>query len=250
MENFTEFQTSDQPLNVFHKNKTKNFRKRNSNEQVNDEESSVVNTKLRKQRFEYDNKLLFSTESITRNDLTSLDSDSHFASSREIQVDDDSRATVSLGTHGPQMCSENIRRSTRIDYQQDICKDFKETGYCGFGNACKFGHIREDYRSIEKEWDEEEKRKKRNSSMGVDDDDNEGGEGDNENNCNALPLACPICGLSFVDPVVIKCKHYFCEHCAVKQHLKKKRCFVCDKPTSGIFNTALELKKKHAAEGS
>ena len=35
----------------------------------------------------------------------------------------------------------------RFDYQPDICKDYKETGYCGYGDACKFVHDRGDYKS-------------------------------------------------------------------------------------------------------
>ena len=28
-----------------------------------------------------------------------------------------------------------------------MCKDFKDTGYCGYGDACKFLHDRSDYKS-------------------------------------------------------------------------------------------------------
>ena len=34
----------------------------------------------------------------------------------------------------------------RWDYAPDICKDFKETGFCGFGDSCKFMHDRSDYK--------------------------------------------------------------------------------------------------------
>ncbi|MCL7046562.1 hypothetical protein MKW94_028302 [Papaver nudicaule] len=37
------------------------------------------------------------------------------------------------GAHGPLRASAHIRTSARWDYQPDICKDYKETGYCGFG---------------------------------------------------------------------------------------------------------------------
>lgn len=29
--------------------------------------------------------------------------------------------------------SAHIRVTARFDYQPDLCKDFKETGYCGYG---------------------------------------------------------------------------------------------------------------------
>ncbi|PWA42897.1 RING finger protein [Artemisia annua] len=118
------------------------------------------------------------------------------------------------GSHGPLRASAHIRVSARFDYQPDICKDYKETGYCGYGDSCKFMHDRGDYKSgwqMERDWDEAEK--------------------------------------PFVDPVVTKCKHYFCEHCALKHHAKKKKCFVCNQPTLGIFNTAHEIRKRTAAEG-
>ena len=35
----------------------------------------------------------------------------------------------------------------RFDYQPDVCKDYKETGFCGYGDACKFVHDRSDYKS-------------------------------------------------------------------------------------------------------
>merc|ERR1719346_565208 len=61
----------------------------------------------------------------------------------------------------------NVRSTMRIEYwaacsgtDGGICKDYKETGYCGFGDTCKFLHDRSDYKSghlIEKEWEEKQK---------------------------------------------------------------------------------------------
>ncbi|KAH7658178.1 Zinc finger RING/FYVE/PHD-type protein [Dioscorea alata] len=64
----------------------------------------------------------------------------------------------------------------------------------------------------------------------------------------SMPFACYICRQPFQDRLVTKCKHYFCEHCALKHHSKNKKCFVCNKPTLGIFNTAHEIKKKIAEQ--
>lgn len=155
------------------------------------------------------------------------------------------------GSHGPLRASAHIRVSARFDYQPDICKDYKETGYCGYGDSCKFLHDRGDYKpgwQIEKEWEEAEKIRKRNKAMGVEDEDDD--EADSEEDEDALPFACFICRESFVDPVVTKCKHYFCEHCALKHHTKNKKCFVCNQPTMGIFNAAHEIKKRMAEERS
>ena len=35
-----------------------------------------------------------------------------------------------------------------------------------------------------------------------------------------------------------RCKHYFCEKCALAQYRKSKRCFVCGLQTFGVFNPA------------
>ena len=51
------------------------------------------------------------------------------------------------GAHGPLRGSTYIRMSARFDYQPDICKDYKETGFCSFGDSCKFLHDRGDYKS-------------------------------------------------------------------------------------------------------
>ena len=42
-----------------------------------------------------------------------------------------------------------------------IAQDYKETGFCGYGDACKFLHDRGDYKSgwqLEKEWDASQER--------------------------------------------------------------------------------------------
>lgn len=127
-----------------------------------------------------------------------------------------------LGTHGPLRASAHIRMSVRFDYQPDLCKDYKETGYCGYGDACKFLHDRGDYKSgwqMEKEWDEKEKKRRDKVAAGRGGEDVEGGdsvdEGSEEDE-DALPFACFICREPFTDPVVTRCHHYFCEHCALK----------------------------------
>lgn len=328
MDDSTEQQQQPEPVcNFFRKpSKNKNIRKRtfDDNEGAEEEskaESSVVLNK-RKPPLP-DNKLIFSNGPSKRS-ITSESEKSEkpeeskifqFESSKEIQVQNDSRATATLetetdfsrdarairervlkqaeaalkgknksntssdeklykgihgytdykagfrreqtvagekagGAHGPLRASAHIRVSARFDYQPDICKDYKETGYCGYGDSCKFMHDRGDYKpgwQMEKEWDEAEKARKRNLAMGGGDSDEEGAKSD-EDEDDALPFACFICRQPFVDPVMTKCKHYFCEHCALRHHARNKKCFVCNTPTLGIFNTAHEIRKKMAAE--
>lgn len=146
-------------------------------------------------------------------------------------------ASSGMVRKGPIRAPAHLRATVRWDYQPDICKDYKETGYCGFGDSCKFLHDRSDYKhgwQLEREADtgqyfEEEDMTK--YEVASDDDD--------------LPFRCLICRKSFTDPVVTKCKHYFCESCALKHYkTKSKRCFACDEQTGGVFNTARELVAK------
>ena len=57
---------------------------------------------------------------------------------------------------------------------------------------------------------------------------------------------------SFINPVVTKCKHYFCEKCALQHYKKSQRCYACGAQTNGVFNPAKEIitrmeKQKQAA---
>lgn len=65
-----------------------------------------------------------------------------------IQKKDTALANASSGLvrQGPIRAPENLRSTIRWDYQPDVCKDYKETGFCGFGLSCKFLHDRSDYK--------------------------------------------------------------------------------------------------------
>lgn len=114
---------------------------------------------------------------------------------------------------------------TVVDYQPDICKDYKETGFCGFGDSCKFLHDRTDYKHGWQDINEEEPDDKYVIK------EEEEKKGDN----------CAVCGGNFKDPIVTKCKHFFCMDCAEKEC--SSSCFTCQKPTSGIFKNAKKLLK-------
>ena len=38
-----------------------------------------------------------------------------------------------------------------------------------------------------------------------------------------------------------RCKHYFCEKCAIEHYRKSMRCYECGKQTGGVFNPAKDL---------
>ena len=64
-------------------------------------------------------------------------------------------AEKGTGSHGPLRANMYVRVSARFDYQPDICKDYKETGFCSYGDSCKFMHDRGDYKSG---WEQEKVR--------------------------------------------------------------------------------------------
>lgn len=98
---------------------------------------------------------------------------------------------------GPIRAPANLRATVRWDYQPDICKDYKETGFCGFGDSCKFLHDRSDYKhgwQLEREYEAGE--------YGAESDDEKRYEIDSDG--EDFPFKCIICRKSFVDPVVTK----------------------------------------------
>ncbi|XP_028042258.1 E3 ubiquitin-protein ligase RNF113A [Bombyx mandarina] len=142
-------------------------------------------------------------------------------------------ASSGLVRKGPIRAPANLRATVRWDYQPDICKDYKETGFCGFGDSCKFLHDRSDYKhgwQLEREELE---------TPGQDGDSDYEIHSDEE-----LPFKCFVCREGFTNPVVTKCKHYFCERCALEQYKKSTRCFICNAQTGGVFNPAKELEAK------
>ncbi|KAH9979016.1 hypothetical protein BGW80DRAFT_1435313 [Lactifluus volemus] len=136
--------------------------------------------------------------------------------------------------------NSTIRTVTIVDYQPDVCKDYKETGFCGFGDTCKFLHDRGTYLAgwqLDKLAANPQKESGEGSDSNSDDDDD-------------VPFACLIGRHPFTDPIVTRCGHYFCSSCAIKRFAKTPKCAACGAPTGGIFNRAdkviSKLKKMEA----
>ncbi|RDA88971.1 hypothetical protein CP532_0627 [Ophiocordyceps camponoti-leonardi (nom. inval.)] len=154
---------------------------------------------------------------------------------------------------GPIKAPTNIRTITVTDFAPDVCKDYKQTGFCGFGDNCKFLHSREDYKQgwqLDKEWETVTKGKKglggtvvstsrKDTQQATADDADEDDEALLEN----IPFACIICKEPYREPIVTRCGHYFCESCALKRYRRDPTCAACGSGTSGVFNSAKRLQK-------
>ncbi|PWW79072.1 hypothetical protein C7212DRAFT_36139, partial [Tuber magnatum] len=144
---------------------------------------------------------------------------------------------------GPMRAPSNIRTITVTDYAPDVCKDYKQTGFCGFGDTCKFLHAREDYAQgwkLDRDWEINQKTGKTKSKK----EDDGGGEDEEEKELKDTPFKCVICKGDYQSPIVTKCKHYFCETCAIARYKKTPNCAICGRRTDGAFSMAKELRKK------
>lgn len=77
-------------------------------------------------------------------------------------------------------------------------RSFSETGFCGYGDSCKFLHDRGDYLAG---WQLDKLAVNPTTGQAAADDSDDDEE---------VPFACLICRQPFTDPIVTKCGHYFC----------------------------------------
>jgi RING finger protein 113A len=156
---------------------------------------------------------------------------------------------------GPIKATTHIRTTCRFDYQPDICKDYKDTGFCGFGDTCIYLHDRGDTMSgwqLELQWQEQQdaKRKQQEAAMEEFMNKNNGNNSTKNNDAttipdDGIPFACLVCRNAFTDPMVTTCGHYFCQACIV-EHVKEVSvaCPVCNKDTHNVFHEPTKLLSK------
>jgi RING finger protein 113A len=165
---------------------------------------------------------------------------------------------------GPIRAAQNIRVTARFDYQPDICKDYKTTGFCGFGDTCIYLHDRGDTMTgwqLEQQWEQEQAAKKNKQELEMDAfvaRETTGGGGNRRDGSavitdDGLPFACYLCRKHFKEPVVTNCTHYFCQNCILEQiKSSDTKCPVCQKDTFGVFNEPAKLiaKKRRVLGGT
>ncbi len=149
---------------------------------------------------------------------------------------------------GPIKAPTNVRTTTVTDFAPDVCKDYKQTGYCGFGDSCKFLHDRSDYKQgwqLDREWENVTKGKNIGGTVVASANRSKVEEEDDDKDAmlEDIPFACIICKGPYREPVVTRCHHYFCERCALERYKRDPSCAACGLGTNGVFNSAKTLKK-------
>ncbi|KRX05385.1 hypothetical protein PPERSA_00686 [Pseudocohnilembus persalinus] len=146
-----------------------------------------------------------------------------------------------LGTMGPMFQQSNVKMTSTIDYNPELCKDYKETGRCNFGDTCLYIHDRTDYKSG---WEQEQDHRKKlrqkqlNGGHAEESTDEEDMEYAEKLDTLKVPVYCPICDERFKEPIMTQCKHFFCESCALQHYSKSPQCFTCGQKTNGAFQDA------------
>ncbi|GKY90727.1 hypothetical protein MPSEU_000046000 [Mayamaea pseudoterrestris] len=160
---------------------------------------------------------------------------------------------------GPLRAAASVRVTARFDYQPDVCKDYKQTGFCGYGDTCIYLHDRGDSLSgwqLEEQWQLQQKAKQQMQQQELDDymkqQQRHGGAKMNTTTHSSdlqlddgLPFACHLCRRAFDEPVVTNCAHYFCQACILR-HVREtsEACPICSKDTHGVFNEPTKLLAK------
>lgn len=124
---------------------------------------------------------------------------------------------------------KNVKVSILTDFHPDVCKDFKQTGYCGYGDSCKFLHSRDDFKTgwkMNQDWKIDEAKDLKPS----------------ESKLEGIPFKCVICKDNYKSPIVTNCGHYFCSSCFTQRVRKDSNCAICGQDTHGVAKIAKNLK--------
>lgn len=197
---------------------------------------------------------------MTQQELATLQDQHHPPASNTVQQEDgQEKPKRNKFLAGPLKASKFIRTTSRFDYQPDICKDYKDTGFCGFGDSCIYLHDRTNMKSgyiLEQEWEEKKKKEHQEKEKEMElfcTEVGSAGAGKSNKDSNeivlqddGLPYACHLCRDAFKEPIITICSHYFCQACILKrvQDQKDPTCPICNHDTNGVFNYPNKLVNK------
>ncbi|SCU82356.1 LADA_0C04676g1_1 [Lachancea dasiensis] len=140
-------------------------------------------------------------------------------------LDDKPATSISNDLNPTKNSHSDMKTTLYMDYQPDVCKDFKQTGFCGYGDSCKFLHIRDDFKTgwkLNQEWKVDLSR-------------------EDIKQLEDVPFKCLICKQDYKFPVVTNCGHYFCSACFMNRAKKTTKCYVCSEDTHGVARSAKNL---------
>lgn len=191
-------------------------------------------------------------------DLSEDEQQEETASQNEIQ------ATIKTFLNKPKLTGSskqikqapNLKNTVLMDYQPDICKDFKQTGYCGYGDNCKFLHSRDDFKTgwkLNKDWEAFQQHNQRDANLITTTTNTTGPGGDLqevvektiEKTIRDVPFKCVMCRNDYKNPVVTSCGHYFCNKCFFRRikDTGNKKCVICGHDTKGSAKVAANLQQ-------
>lgn len=181
----------------------------------------------------------------------------------ETASQDEIQATIKTFLNKPKLTgsskqikqASNLKSTVLMDYQPDICKDFKQTGYCGYGDNCKFLHSRDDFKTgwkLNKDWEAFQQHNQRDANLiAAANTIRPGGdlqkvvEETIEKTIKDIPFKCVICRNDYKNPVVTSCEHYFCNKCFFRRikDTGNKKCVICGHDTKGSAKVAANLQQ-------
>jgi len=146
--------------------------------------------------------------------------------------EEDERKPKTTSRYGPSSAPAFVRATTITDYNPNLCKDYNQTGYCGYGDSCIYIHDRTTYVSgnvLDQRWDAMISSKKKTKVPKQQEEE------------AAITTCCLVCKTVSNLLVKTRCNHIFCETCAYARFNKGiTSCEECGAQTLGIFNVVIK----------